>query len=86
MKKGGAVHPLSVDTGIGESVDEQIEKVTEEEEGDFQASLVIGALLIIPIIIVVAITVFLRLRKRGGCLSTAQSNHWVYYVCVCVWY
>ena len=66
VKKGGISHPESVDSGIGESVDEQIERVSEQEEGDFGASLVIGGLLIIPILIVVSITVFLRLRKRGG--------------------
>ena len=35
--------------------------------GDFGASIVIGLLLVVPIMIIVSITVFLRLKKKGRC-------------------
>lgn len=66
-KAGVHHHPASVDNSLDEEREEQIEEEEEEEEevADFNASLVIGALLIIPIIIIVSIALFLRLRKNG---------------------
>ncbi|ELT96668.1 hypothetical protein CAPTEDRAFT_228792 [Capitella teleta] len=83
-KKGSAAHPpaASVDAGVDLSVDDEIERATEEE-ASFGASLVIGALLIVPVVLVVAITLFLRLRKRGtfanllngkGCKQNRRFN------------
>lgn len=76
VKKGSnSGHPSSVDASNSELLEDEIEK--EAEDGaDFGASLVIGALLIIPVMVIVIVTVFLRLRKNGesnGVLALWQT-------------
>ena len=54
-------HPMSVDTSSDESAERRIEQSTD---ADFGASIVIGALLVIPVLVIVVIVVFMRLRKK----------------------
>ncbi|KAK2172260.1 hypothetical protein NP493_977g01004 [Ridgeia piscesae] len=60
----GLVHPVAVDNDLDNKVEKQIEKETGEDF-DFGASMVIAALLVIPVLVMVAITIVMRLRKRG---------------------
>ena len=69
----GAGHsrPSSVDTETG-SGDMGLSTMMS---GDFQVSVVIGLLLVIPILIIVAITVVMRLKKNGRwCLC------WIFFI------
>jgi len=63
----GLVHPVAVDNDLDNKVEKQIEKETGEDF-DFGASMVIAALLVIPVLVMVAITIVMRLRKRGKSL------------------
>lgn len=54
-------HPQSVDSS---SDDITMEKIEKSEEPDFGVSIVIGALLIVPVLVIIIIVVFLRVRKR----------------------
>jgi hypothetical protein len=73
VKKGGTHHPdASFDAGADTAHEDAIEKETEEDDS-FGASLVIGAILIIPVLAVTGITVFLRLKRRGIFFYPSES-------------
>ena len=62
----GNIFPVS--SSLGTDHDTEAEKQLEDAEDDSKdmgASLVIGCLLIIPVIIIVAATIFVRIRKTG---------------------
>ena len=69
MKKDGVVVVKQTGhrpDGVVDSPDDQLgDELLEDEVGDFGASLIIGALLIIPVVIIVSVTVFLRLKRNG---------------------
>ena len=69
----GLVHPVAVDNGLDNTVEKQIEKETGEDF-DFGASMVIAALLVIPVLVMVAITIVMRLRKRGKSLFVETTS------------
>ncbi len=67
-KKGGLshlAHPNAVDSIDDTQAEDKLREKMDDLDGDFSASIVIGLLLIIPIIIIVAVTVFMRLKKNG---------------------
>ena len=70
----GLAHPVAVDNGLDNKVEQQIEKETGEDF-DFGASMIIAALLIIPVLVMVAITIVMRLRKRG---TSLLKHHLLY--------
>ena len=67
-KAGPLSHPSSVDGGAGS------DSVDKGKENDLGASLVIGSLLVVPVIFIVGVTVFVRLRKNGKLPNTTFQN------------
>ena len=60
---GDGHRPMGSVDSRGHELDD--DEIMEEDVGDFGASLIIGALLIIPVVIIVSVTVFLRLKRNG---------------------
>ena len=72
VKKTGpamqSIHPVASDNDLDMKDEKQVEKETGEEL-DFGASMVIAALLVVPVFVMVVIMVAMRLRKRGKSVS-----------------
>ena len=60
-------HPSSFDSSSDEATEQRIEK--EDTTADFGASIVIGAQLVVPVLVIVIIVVFLRVRKQRKCTT-----------------
>ncbi len=72
-KKGG--HPESVAGSEGDGEETVSQKTQAEEEGsDFGVSLIIGGLLIVPVVVVIGITIFLRIRRAGRCINAMLTT------------
>ena len=68
-------HVLFFITGTDHDTEaeKQLENV-EDDSKDFGASLVIGCLLIIPVVIIVIATIYVRVRKTGKKHLNAKAN------------
>ncbi len=66
-------------TGNGDqSAAEAAIETVEGDAQDFGASLLIGCLLLVPVVIIIVATIFLRLRKKGKKSPTScQRELWV---------
>ena len=78
VKKGGVLnkHPFS-SGGEDDRADAKDEAVVEKEQentGFVTASVLIGGLLIIPLVIVIFVTIYLRLRKRGKLCKPKENR------------
>jgi len=61
VKKAGALyHPIS-----NGDEDETDDPAMDKKETYFGATVIIGGLIIVPIIIMISVLIFLRLRRRG---------------------
>ena len=61
VESGG--HPETVDSSRDSSLDKKIDET--EEKDSFYASMLIGTMLGIPMLIIIIIAVIIRLKKRG---------------------
>ena len=58
-------HPQSIDSSSGDASEKKLE---ESEDAHFGASIVIGALLVVPVVVIFVTVTVMRLRKKSSFL------------------
>ena len=76
-------HPQSIDSSSGDASEKKLE---ESEDAHFGASIVIGALLVVPVVVIFVTVTVMRLRKKSSFLPLPHFRlvFWLYFFHVCL--
>ena len=77
-------HPQSIDSSSGDASEKKLEE--SEEDAHFGASIVIGALLVVPVVVIFVTVTVMRLRKKSSFLPLphflSSFHDSIFHVCL----